>query len=122
MKIDIPKAITAQIGILTSNIVEKKKNLDTKNIAKFKSLNKKKKKKSSDSRQRSEYPPPPLPLNLGLVSLLLFFVLLIVHCSEDRLLTNSHGWKDWLWGFTFLSTVFQSYRDDGRVNMKGSVQ
>ena len=25
-------------------------------------------------------------------------------------------------GLTSLSTVFQSYRDDGRVNMKGSVQ
>ena len=25
-------------------------------------------------------------------------------------------------GLTSLLTVFQSYRDDGRVNMKGSVQ
>ena len=27
-----------------------------------------------------------------------------------------------VWGFTSFSTVFQSYQDDGRVNMKGSVQ
>ena len=26
------------------------------------------------------------------------------------------------YGFMFLSTVFQSFGDDGRVNMKGSVQ
>ena len=47
-----------------------------------------------------------------------FFVLLIFHCSEDRL-----TWMEGLVrGFTAFSTVFQSYRDDGRVNMKGSVQ
>ena len=28
----------------------------------------------------------------------------------------------WVRDFTSLSTVFQSYRDDGRANMKGSVQ
>ena len=27
-----------------------------------------------------------------------------------------------VWGFTSFSTVFQSYQDDGRVNMKSSVQ
>ena len=32
-----------------------------------------------------------------------------------------HGWMDEL-GFYVPSTVFQSFRDDGRVNMKGSVQ
>ena len=31
------------------------------------------------------------------------------------------GWMDEL-GFYLPSTVFQSFRDDGRVNMKGSVQ
>ena len=31
------------------------------------------------------------------------------------------GWMDEL-GFYVHSTVFQSFRDDGRVNMKGSVQ
>ena len=52
-------------------------------------------------------------------SVCLFFVLLIVHCSEDRLLTWMEGLVR---GFTSLSTVFQSYRDDGMVNMNGSVQ
>ena len=33
----------------------------------------------------------------------------------------SGGWMDEL-GFYVPSTVFQSFRDDGRVNMKGSVQ
>ena len=28
----------------------------------------------------------------------------------------------WVRGFTSLSTIFQSYRDDGRANIKGSVQ
>ena len=32
-----------------------------------------------------------------------------------------NGWMDEL-GFYFSSTVFQSFRDYGRVNMKGSVQ
>ena len=31
------------------------------------------------------------------------------------------GWMDEL-GFYVPSTVFQSFRDDGTVNMKGSVQ
>ena len=31
------------------------------------------------------------------------------------------GWMDEL-GFYIPSSVFQSFRDDGRVNMKGSVQ
>ena len=34
------------------------------------------------------FPMASRALILGLVSLLCFFVLLIVHCSEDRLLTN----------------------------------
>ena len=34
---------------------------------------------------------------------------------------NPLGWMDEL-GFYVPSTVFQSFRDDGRVNMKGSVQ
>ena len=32
-----------------------------------------------------------------------------------------YGWMDEL-GFNVPSTVFQSFRDDGRVNVKGSVQ
>ena len=35
--------------------------------------------------------------------------------------TLCEGWMDEL-GFYVPSTVFQSFRDDGRVNMKGSVQ
>ena len=34
---------------------------------------------------------------------------------------KKNGWMDEL-GFYVPSTVFQSFRDDGRVNMKGSVQ
>ena len=34
---------------------------------------------------------------------------------------HTNGWIDEL-GFYVPSTVFQSFRDDGRVNMKGSVQ
>ena len=34
---------------------------------------------------------------------------------------NTYGWMDEL-GFYVPSTVFQSFRDDGRVNVKGSVQ
>ena len=34
---------------------------------------------------------------------------------------RSDGWMDEL-GFYVPSTVFQSFRDDGRVNMIGSVQ
>ena len=33
---------------------------------------------------------------------------------------NLDGWMSWR--FMSLSTVFQSYQDDGRVNMKGSMQ
>ena len=42
---------------------------------------------------------------------------------ENTLLTDrkKDGWMDEL-GFYVLSTVFQSFGDDGRVNMKGSVQ
>ena len=34
---------------------------------------------------------------------------------------QENGWMDEL-GFYVPSTVFQSFRDNGRVNMKGSVQ
>ena len=41
---------------------------------------------------------------------------------QDYSLTkHSDGWMDEL-VFYVPSTVFQSFRDDGRVNMKGSVQ
>ena len=36
-------------------------------------------------------------------------------------LAYKNGWMDEL-KFYVLSTVFQSFRDDGMVNMKGSVQ
>ena len=41
--------------------------------------------------------------------------------SEDLKMNESlfYGWMDEL---GLSSTVFQSFRDDGRVNMKGSVQ
>ena len=41
--------------------------------------------------------------------------------SEQIYLWRVHKWMDEL-GFYVPSTVFQSFRDDGRVNMKGSVQ
>ena len=34
-------------------------------------------------------------------------------------MSRMDGWMSC--GFTSFSTVFQSYQDDGRVNMKGSV-
>ena len=42
---------------------------------------------------------------------------------RSALLESAVGreWMDEL-GYYVLSTVFQSFRDDGRVNMKGSVQ
>ena len=40
-----------------------------------------------------------------------------VICEQQR----RRSWMDEL-GFYVPSTVFQSFRDDGRVNMKGSVQ
>ena len=39
---------------------------------------------------------------------------------RTRIDPQINGWMSW--GFTSLSTEFQSYQDDGRVNMKGSVQ
>ena len=46
-------------------------------------------------------------------------------CNDSSPSTNvaqmADGWMDEL-GFYVPSTVFQSFRDDGRVNMKGSVQ
>ena len=41
--------------------------------------------------------------------------------TEKIVRTKSKAWMDEL-GFYVPSTVFQSFRDDGRVNMKGSVQ
>ena len=41
--------------------------------------------------------------------------------APDYLSERLIGWMDEL-GFYVPSTVFQSFRDDGRVNMKGSVQ
>ena len=41
--------------------------------------------------------------------------------KNQRVGQYSYGWMDEL-GFYVPSTVFQSFRDDGRVNMKGSVQ
>ena len=46
------------------------------------------------------------------LTLVLYYSMSI--CTND-------GWMDEL-GFYIPSTVFQSFRDDGRVNMKGSVQ
>ena len=40
---------------------------------------------------------------------------------NSRLISKLYGWMDEL-GFYVPATVFQSFRDDGRVNMKGSVQ
>ena len=39
----------------------------------------------------------------------------------ENIIFELDGWMDEL-GFYVPSTVFQSFRDDGRVNMKGSVQ
>ena len=47
----------------------------------------------------------------------LFYGLTPVHNQKAKLSTRS-GWMDEL-GFYVPSTVFQSFRDDGRVNMKG---
>ena len=41
--------------------------------------------------------------------------------STENLGPKMDGWMGEL-GFYVPSTVFQSFRDDGRVNMKGSVQ
>ena len=40
---------------------------------------------------------------------------------DGKMKVYPNGWMDEL-GFYVPSTVFQSFRDDGRVNMKGSVQ
>ena len=54
-----------------------------------------------------------------------FFLLIFIFLSQsngrDPAVQVSIGWMDEL-GFYVPSTVFQSFRDDGRVNMKGSVQ
>ena len=42
---------------------------------------------------------------------------IIIGMGKNR----TDGWMDEL-GFYVPSVVFQSFRDDGRVNMKGSVQ
>ena len=41
--------------------------------------------------------------------------------KDPNFLQADRPWMDEL-GFNVISTVFQSFRDDGRVNMKGSVQ
>ena len=41
--------------------------------------------------------------------------------NPHTVMVNKDGWMDEL-GFYVPSTVFQSFRDDGRVNMKCSVQ
>ena len=48
-------------------------------------------------------------------------ILGISHCKSSGKHCYPKGWMDEL-GFYVPSTVFQSFRDDGRVNMKGSVQ
>ena len=40
--------------------------------------------------------------------------------GTGSILRVDDGWMSY--GFTFLSTIFQSFRKDGRVNMKGYVQ
>ena len=55
-----------------------------------------------------------------------FSCILFMYFAHVNLCPFSHPlgvrcWMDVL-GFYFPSTVFQSFRDDGRVNMKGSVQ
>ena len=56
-----------------------------------------------------ESPAPPTPPTRKEVS------------SRQHAIQCDVGWMDEL-GFYAPSTVFQSFRDDGRVNMKGSVQ
>ena len=46
---------------------------------------------------------------------------LLTTSAKTREMNVKNGWMDEL-GFYVPSTVFQSFRDDGRVNMKGSVQ
>ena len=41
--------------------------------------------------------------------------------GSNRSLAKADGWMDELLLYV-SSTVFQSFQDDGRVNMKGSVQ
>ena len=55
------------------------------------------------------------------IYLFLLFCFCIVNCSlQCRQTINKLTWMEGL--VRTLSTVFQAYRDDGRVNMKGSVQ
>ena len=69
----------------------------------------------------------PVSLNLQfwfyfIFYLFIFFKVILCeikgHCQE---LVLYYGLMDEL-GFTFLSTVFQLFRNDGRVNMKGYIQ
>ena len=50
---------------------------------------------------------------------------IVVEAMKGKCISNSvynnKRWMDEL-GFYVPSTVFQSFRNDGRVNMKGSVQ
>ena len=52
------------------------------------------------------------------MKIILQFPPYLFHCITKH---KRDGWMDEL-GFYVPSTVFQSFRDDGRVNMKGSVQ
>ena len=56
----------------------------------------------------------------------IFFILSVISHNLTNIYSEfavkfHKGWMDAL-GFYVPSTVFQSFRDDGRVNMKGSVQ
>ena len=48
-------------------------------------------------------------------------IVFLKHLANKIFISFLKGWMDEL-GFYVPSTVFQSFRGDGRVNMKGSVQ
>ena len=64
-------------------------------------------------------PLPPNALDRAIV--IINFVRRFQSFIADTVGWWMDGWMDEL-GFYVPSTVFQSFRDDGRVNMKGSVQ
>ena len=61
--------------------------------------------------------PPVFYTDRSKAVLLLWFLTVTCSCCPYLYF----GWMDEL-GFYIPSTVFQSFRDDGSVNMKGSVQ
>ena len=67
------------------------------------------KRRSFGATQVENVEPPPPPPTRKEVS------------SRQHAIQCDVGWMDELW-FYVPSTVFQSFRDDGRVNMKGTVQ